>query len=121
LGFVEDPASEIASWSAMVVPVLHGAGTRVKIADAFSRRCPVVSTPLGAFGYRVESGRELLIAGTASDFAAACISLIRNRETGKKMAEQAFKAFLQNWTWDSITPSVRAAAEEALRSNVSGT
>jgi glycosyltransferase involved in cell wall biosynthesis len=116
LGFVEDPASEIATWSAMVVPVLHGGGTRVKIADAFSRKCPVVSTPLGAFGYRVESGRELLIAGTSSDFAAACISLIRNRERGKQMAEEAYKAFLQNWTWDSIAPSVRAAAEEALRS-----
>jgi glycosyltransferase involved in cell wall biosynthesis len=116
LGFVEDPASEIASWSAMVVPVLHGAGTRVKIADAFSRKCPVVSTPLGAFGYQVESGRELLIAGTASDFAAACISLVRHRAAGMEMAERAFRAFLQNWTWDSIAPRVRAAAEEVLRS-----
>jgi glycosyltransferase involved in cell wall biosynthesis len=117
LGFIEDPASEIAGWSAMVVPLFHGAGTRVKIADAFSRKCPVVSTSLGAFGYQVVSGRELLIGGTASNFAAACVSLIRDRAAGKEMAERAFRAFLQNWTWDSIASRVRATAEGVVRSN----
>jgi glycosyltransferase involved in cell wall biosynthesis len=115
LGFVADPSAEIASWSAMIVPVLHGAGTRVKIADAFSRKCPLVSTRLGAFGYDVESGRELLMADRPVDFAGACISLMRDRSAGQSMAERAFVAFSQKWTWDAIAPRIWAAAEAAMR------
>ena len=60
LGYVADAASEMATWSAMIIPVRLGGGTRVKIADAFSRKCPVVSTRLGAYGYDVQTGRELI-------------------------------------------------------------
>ena len=63
LGYVADAGSEMATWSAMIIPIRQGAGTRVKIADAFSRKCPVVSTKLGAYGYDVQSGRELSLTG----------------------------------------------------------
>lgn len=119
LGFVPDSASEIATWSAMIVPVLHGAGTRVKIADAFSRKCPVVSTKLGAFGYDVRSGRELLIADTAIDFANACALLLQDRASAIVMAERAFEAFTRKWTWDAIAPRIWTAAEDALQASVS--
>lgn len=114
LGYLEHPATEIATWSAMIVPVLHGAGTRVKIAEAFSRKCPVVSTSLGAYGYDVQSGRELLLADNGDEFANACVALIRNPTRASQMTEHAFAAFLQKWTWDAIAPRVGAAAEHAL-------
>ena len=115
LGYVDDPADEIAAWSAMIVPVIHGAGTRVKIADAFSRKCPVVSTRVGAYGYDVRDGRELLLADDPRQFAAACVDLIRDRAAAEAITERAYKAFLENWTWDAIAPRVWAAAEDALR------
>jgi len=114
LGFVVDPADEIATWSAMIVPIRHGGGTRVKIADAFSRKCPVVSTHLGAHGYDVEHSRELLLADKPDEFAAACVSLVRDRTTANAMADRAYAAFLEKWTWDAIAPRVWAAAEDAL-------
>lgn len=116
LGWVADPAAEIATWSAMITPVRTGAGTRIKIADAFSRKCPVVSTKLGAFGYEVQHGRELLLADDPPEFAAACGSLIRDREMAAGMAERAFNLYIEKWTWDAIAPKVRAAAEDGLRS-----
>lgn len=117
LGYVADPADEVASWRGMIVPVTRGAGTRVKLADAFSRRCPVVSTHLGAYGYDVRNGRELLLADAPHEFAAACVSLIRDRPAASRMAERAHAAFLEKWTWDAIAPSVWAAAEDCLRRN----
>ncbi len=69
LGWVTDPAAEIATWSAMVIPIRIGGGTRIKIADAFSRKCPVVSTRFGALGYGVEEGKQLRLADTPRDFA----------------------------------------------------
>jgi glycosyltransferase involved in cell wall biosynthesis len=115
LGYLNDPADEIATWSAMIVPVLHGAGTRIKIADAFSRKCPVVSTHLGAYGYDVRNGRELLLADDPKQFAAAVVALIRDRAAAQAITERAYKAFLEKWTWDAIAPRVCAASEDALR------
>ena len=115
LGYLADPGNEIATWSAMIVPIIHGAGMRVKIADAFSRKCPVVSTHLGAHGYDLRNGRELLLASDPRQFAAACVDLIRNGSAAKAISECAYKAFLKKWTWDAIVPRVCAAAEDALR------
>ncbi len=117
LGWVENPAPEVASWSLAIVPIRIGAGTRVKIADAFSRKCPVVSTSFGALGYDVQDGRELLLADDPEAFANACISLIEDPESANAMAERAYNAFLEKWTWDVIAPRVWAAAEDCLRRN----
>jgi glycosyltransferase involved in cell wall biosynthesis len=114
LGWVDDSAAEIATWSAMVIPIRFGGGTRVKIADAFSRKCPAVSTSFGAYGYAVHDGRELRLADNPQNFADACVSLVRDPDGGQAMAERAYQAFLANWTWDAIAPCVWAAAEDCL-------
>jgi glycosyltransferase involved in cell wall biosynthesis len=115
LGWLDDPASEIATWSLMIVPIQLGGGTRIKIAEAFSRKCPVVSTHFGALGYDVRCGDELLLADDAAEFATACISLIRDPALAAEMAERAHQAFLEKWTWDAIAPRVWTAADDCLR------
>jgi glycosyltransferase involved in cell wall biosynthesis len=117
LGWVENPEEEVASWSHMIVPIRFGAGTRVKIADAFSRKCPVVSTRFGALGYEVEDGRELFLADNPADFAAACIRLLKDTEAATAMAERAYRRFLEKWTWEAISPRVLEAAGDCLRLN----
>jgi glycosyltransferase involved in cell wall biosynthesis len=115
LGWVSDLVDEIASWSLMIVPVRLGAGTRVKIAQAFSLKCPVVSTSFGAYGYDVEEQVELLLADTPRTFAEACTRMIHYPVEAKKMTNRAWERFLQEWTWDAIAPRVWAAAEDCLR------
>jgi glycosyltransferase involved in cell wall biosynthesis len=117
LGWVSDPGKEIATWSAMIVPLRFGAGTRLKIAEAFSRKCPVVSTRFGAYGYDVQDRNELLLADSPEEFAAACLSLIREPARGIDMAERAWQHFLKRLTWKSIIPRIHAAAEDCLRRN----
>jgi polysaccharide biosynthesis protein PslH len=115
LGWVENAAEEIATWSASVVPIRVGSGTRGKIAHAFSLKCPVVSTALGAYGYDVADGRELFFADSAEAFANACVRAIRQPVEAAKMAEQAWRQFQNRWTWDAIRPRIWAAAEECLQ------
>ena len=115
LGWVADPAEEIKTWSLMVVPIRVGGGTRVKIASAFSQKCPVVSTTLGAYGYQVQNGRELYLADAAEAFAGACVTIIRDPQKAAEMAELAWNQYLEKWTWDAIYPSVWAAVEECMR------
>jgi polysaccharide biosynthesis protein PslH len=117
LGWLADPSEEIATWSAMIVPIRVGGGTRLKVAEALGRKCPLVSTRLGAFGYDLVDGREILLADSSRAFAGASIRVIREPAEATAMAERAWKRFLENWTCDAIAPRIWAAAEYCLRQN----
>lgn len=115
LGYVKDIDAEVATWSALVVPILIGAGTRVKIGFGFSRQCPVISTTIGARGYEINDGEELLLADTPESFADACLKVIRQPEEAMAMTERARQKFLEKWTWEAIQPRIWAAADDCLR------
>jgi polysaccharide biosynthesis protein PslH len=115
LGWVANPSDEMRTWSAMVVPLRVGAGTRIKIAHGFSQKCPIVSTTLGAYGYGAVDGREMYLADAPEAFSQACIRTIREPQGAAQMAERAWCQFLERWTWDAIRPRVWAAAEDCLR------
>jgi glycosyltransferase involved in cell wall biosynthesis len=116
-GWLADPSEEIATWSAMIVPIRVGGGTRLKVAEALGRKCPLVSTTLGAFGYDLVDGKEILFGDTSQAFAEACVRAIREPAEATAMAERAWNRFLENWTCDAIAPRVWAAAEYCLRQN----
>ncbi len=115
LGWVANPPDEIQTWSLMVVPIRVGGGTRVKIAQGFSQKCPIVSTSLGAHGYQPQDGHEMDLADSAEAFSNACIKAIREPEKAAQMAERAWCQYLEKWTWEAIRPRVWAAAEDCLR------
>jgi polysaccharide biosynthesis protein PslH len=119
LGWVDDAAAEISTWSLMIVPVRIGGGTRIKIAEAFSRGCPVVSTSHGAYGYEVQDGVELRLADTAAAFAQACVWALTQPAAAAAMAQRAHQVFLQRWTWDAIAQCVHAVARQAMRTTPS--
>lgn len=114
LGWLEDPSDEIATWSAMIVPIKEGSGTRVKVAEGFARRCPVVATTIGCFGYGVHHGEEILVAERADDFAASCTLLMRNPQLGEAISERAHSRFLEKWTWDSFASTVGTVVRECI-------
>jgi glycosyltransferase involved in cell wall biosynthesis len=114
-GYLDQPDEEMASWSVLIVPLQIGAGSRVKVADGFSRKIPIVATEVGAFGYAVSSGQELLIANSSNDFVNACKLLIRNSEFAAQLAEKAYIRFLKEWSWEAIKPRVWNAAEDCFR------
>jgi glycosyltransferase involved in cell wall biosynthesis len=120
LGWIADPAEEIRTWSVMVAPIRIGAGTRVKVAQAFSQKCPLVSTSLGAFGYGPVDGHNMYLADSAEAFSDACVKAIREPERAAQMADRAWYEFLEKWTWDAISPRVWAAAEDCLRLKTGG-
>ncbi len=115
LGWVEDPAEEIATWSFMVVPIRVGGGTRIKVAEGFARRCPVVATSLGAFGYDVRSGEELLLADAPDDFAGCCRALLAEPGLANKLAERAWLKVREKWTWEAMQPRVAETVDLCLR------
>jgi glycosyltransferase involved in cell wall biosynthesis len=120
LGYLDDPTDEIASWSLMVVPIFTGGGTRIKIPHAFSQRCPVVSTPFGAYGFDVAHEQELLLAESAADFAHQCMRTLARPDDTRRRAEAAYRHFQKEMTCDVTARRVGAAVRSALLRDTSG-
>jgi glycosyltransferase involved in cell wall biosynthesis len=60
---------------AVIVPVLYGSGTRLKVIEAMAFRRPVVSTTAGAEGLPISNGNEFFEADQPEEFAAALLEL----------------------------------------------
>jgi glycosyltransferase involved in cell wall biosynthesis len=76
VGPIADLAPEYARAAAAIVPLRAGSGTRIKILEAISYRCPVVSTSIGAEGLSLQPEEHVLIADTPHEFAAACLRVM---------------------------------------------
>ena len=99
--YVADVTDEFDSWTAMVVPLLSGGGTRLKILEAFARGCPVVSTTTGAYGLEVNDD-NIIICDEPNVFCDKTIQLARDSEKQKQMSLAGRKTFEENYNWDII-------------------
>ena len=84
----------------LAVPLRMGAGTRIKVLEAMAAGLPVVTTSKGCEGIAVQHGRELLVANSREDFAAACLKLLKHPEQGRELAQQARRLVEERYAWE---------------------
>ena len=107
-GWVEDPRPYIAEASVYVAPLRMGGGTRLKLLEAMAMGKAVVATRLGAEGFPVQDGREMVLADTPDEFATAVVGLLRSPER-REALEQAGRRFVEErYDWSVIVPRVEA-------------
>ncbi len=75
-GSVPAVQPHLATSQVAIVPLLTGAGTRLKILEALSMRRAVVSTSLGCEGINCVPDCDLVVADEPRAFAAAIVSLL---------------------------------------------
>jgi sugar transferase (PEP-CTERM/EpsH1 system associated) len=107
-GWVEDTRPYIAAAAVYVAPLRIGGGTRLKLLEAMAMGKAVVATRLGAEGYPVTDGRELLLADTPCDFAAAVVALLRAQERRTELGRVARAFVEQQYDWRAIVPRLEA-------------
>lgn len=105
-GFVEDVRPYIAKAEVYVAPLRMGGGTRLKLLEAMAMGKAVVATRLGAEGYPVTDGHELVLADTGTDFAERVVSLLQSPERRAALGQRA-RAFVERrYDWRAIVPLV---------------
>jgi polysaccharide biosynthesis protein PslH len=114
-GSVEDVRPWLRSASAVVVPLLSGGGTRLKILEAFASGRPVVSTSVGASGLDVVDDKHLLIADRPTDIAQSLVSLLRDRSKAQALTENAYQLTQANYRWSTIVDRLYARYQELLQ------
>lgn len=103
VGPVPEMAPYFARARAVVVPILTGAGIRVKIVEAMANGRAVVSTSLGWEGLPyVEPGRHLLVADEPSEFAAATVRLLREPALRMQLATEARALAERRYDWREL-------------------
>lgn len=113
-GWVPDVRPYLQRASVVIVPLRAGSGTRLKILQALACGCAVVSTPLGAEGLPVKSGRELLIADNPSAFGEAVIGLLKDPGRARRMGQRGREFVSRCMTWDQAGEKLRQVVREAL-------
>ncbi|MFT4709751.1 MAG: glycosyltransferase involved in cell wall biosynthesis [Bacteroidia bacterium] len=101
-GGVPDVRPYLAKASLMVVPLLIGGGTRLKIVEAMGMDCPVVSSTIGAEGLGLNHDRELLLADDSKLFAEAILDLLDDPQRAEQLAKRARKFVEANLTWKHL-------------------
>jgi glycosyltransferase involved in cell wall biosynthesis len=107
-GAVEDVRPFIAGAAVYVAPLRMGGGTRFKLLQAMALARPIVSTTVGAEGFAVRSGRELLLADSPAGFAAEVLALLDDPARAAALG-RAGQAFVRaGYDWSAITPKLEA-------------
>jgi glycosyltransferase involved in cell wall biosynthesis len=96
-----------------IVPLRIGGGTRLKIYEAMAAGTAVVSTTVGAEGLAVESPFHIRLADQPQTFADACIELLDDVASRKRMADAAWQLVSSQFSWDRAVRHFEQALERA--------
>jgi glycosyltransferase involved in cell wall biosynthesis len=105
-GYVDDVRPYLAGARVYVAPLRVGGGTRLKLLEAMAMGKPIVSTTVGAEGFPVVNGQELILADEPENFAREVLDLLENPTRRARLAATG-RAFAQaNYGWDKLVPQL---------------
>jgi glycosyltransferase involved in cell wall biosynthesis len=112
-GSVPKVQPHLAAAQIAVVPLLTGAGTRLKILEAMAMRRAIVSTALGCEGLACVPGEHLLVADEPETFAAAVVDLLDDAPRRASLGEQGRALVESRYSWDFCGSQLLAALDAA--------
>ncbi len=107
-GWVSDVRPYIAGATVFIAPLRVGGGTRLKLLEAMAMEAAIVATSLGAEGFPVTHGRELLLADTPAGFARAVLTLLDDPAQRTRLGAAAHRFAAATYGWDVLVPKLEA-------------
>ncbi|WP_333864140.1 glycosyltransferase family 4 protein [Chitinophaga sp.] len=90
LGRVDDVKQYIASAEGVVIPLLHGSGTRLKCLEAMALNTPIIATPRGVEGVL---SHHFILADTAEEFREALLRFEGSPQRGEALRADFMKEY----------------------------
>lgn len=101
-GKVPDVRPYLTAASVVLVPLLQGGGTRLKILEAFAACRPVVSTAKGAEGINAQDGEHLLIRDEVADLVAGISQIWQDKALAQKLTSSAYDLVQAEYSWTAV-------------------
>ncbi len=102
-GWVADIRPYLFGAQVFIMPLRVGSGTRLKLIEAFAAGKAVVSTQVGAEGFPVTHGQELIVADSAQAMGTAVVRLLENPQERTHLSRAA-QQFAAHYDWRVIVP-----------------
>jgi glycosyltransferase involved in cell wall biosynthesis len=109
-GRVPDVRPYLALADVVVVPLLHGGGTRIKLLEAFAAERAIVATAKAAEGLDVRDGEQLLMRESDDEIAQAVCALIDDPARATRLARAGYELVATTYSWEAL----RSLLHEAL-------
>ena len=113
-GTVDDVRPHVARCEVMIVPLLSGGGTRIKLLEIMAAGRAVVSTTVGAEGLGLLHERHLLLADTSNTFAEGVVRLLEDKAEAQAMSERAYHEAALPQSWQAAGEKFIALARHVL-------
>ena len=95
------------------MPLRVGGGSRLKILEALASGLPVVASPIGAEGLRLQPGQHYVCADEER-MADALVEAIRAPEAMQEMARRGRQVVLDTYDWASLSLKLEASWRRSL-------
>jgi polysaccharide biosynthesis protein PslH len=112
-GAVPDMRPYFQRASVVIVPLMIGGGTRVKILEAQAMARPVISTALGAEGLNVTSA-SIVLADDGDAFASNAVRLLTDATFALNVATEGRRLVEREYSWDRIGDRLEAILAERI-------
>jgi glycosyltransferase involved in cell wall biosynthesis len=99
----------------LVAPLYGPGGSRLKILGSMAAKMPVVTTAVGISGINATNGKNVLIGTTPKDLADLTIKILEDRDLYKKIAINARKFVIENYSYESIAKQYEVIYHELIK------
>jgi len=117
LGYVPVIESLLERTRVFVAPLRFGAGIKGKIGEAMSYGLPVVTTSIGAEGFGLTHGVDVMIADEAQAFADAVVQLYASKELWGTLANNGWIRIQNNFTPEVIAKIIKHSIRQLANLN----
>lgn len=113
-GPVSDAIEELARARVVVVPLLAGSGTRIKILEAWAASRCVVSTPIGAEGLPARDGENIRIVRGPHQTAEAVLELLGDTAQRERLGRAGRATYEAGFCWSAAWKTLEAPFDSLL-------
>ncbi|HVM95490.1 MAG TPA: glycosyltransferase, partial [Candidatus Acidoferrales bacterium] len=119
-GWVDDVRPYLARAALVVVPLLAGSGTRLKILQALAMQKAVVSTPIGCEGLALEPGKHLEIGDGPAELAGSVVRLLNDPTRAAAMGAAGRALVESTYTWQEVGSHLLQALDDIVQRDPTG-
>jgi polysaccharide biosynthesis protein PslH len=114
-GTVPDVRPYLDEAAVVVVPILVGGGTRLKIYEAMAMGKAIVSTTIGAEGLVYTPGEHLLVADEPTAFADAVVNLLKAPQLRSQLGESARRLVNDCFSAETVARQFESICQATLQ------
>lgn len=113
-GYVDDMRHYVGRAEVMLSPMVYSVGIQNKVLEAMAMGTPVVVAAQAAATLGTQSGRDLLTASSAQEFATATLNLLDDAALRATLSEYGRKYVEQQHDWRSVTGRLVDVYQQAI-------